>query len=59
MNPTHLGALSGRAMTLLALGRKAEALDQLRLAVGLNPWLPERRLLEGAGGAPVAGESDL
>lgn len=59
LNPTHLGALSGRVMTLMALGREDEALDQLRLAVGLNPWLPERRLLDGAGGAPVSGESDL
>lgn len=57
--PTHLGALSGRAMTLMALGRKREALADLRVAVGLNPWLPERRLLEGAGGAQQAGESDL
>ena len=59
LNPAHLGALSGRALTLMALGREAEALADLRVAVGLNPWLPERGLLKGAGGAPAAGESDL
>ncbi|MDQ2090221.1 tetratricopeptide repeat protein [Marimonas arenosa] len=59
LNPTHLGALSGRAMTLIALGREAEAQADLRVAVGLNPWLPERRLLQDTDGAPLAGESDL
>lgn len=59
LSPTHLGALSGRALTLIALGRRDEALEDLRVAVGLNPWLPERGLLEGAGGAPKSGESDL
>lgn len=45
LSPTHLGALTGRAMTLMALGRQDEAQQDLRVAVGLNPWLPERQLL--------------
>jgi len=45
LTPTHLGALSGRAMTLIALGREDQAQYDLRVAVDLNPWLPERGLL--------------
>ncbi len=45
LKPTHIGALSGRAMTLMALGREDEAQHDLRVAVDLNPWLPERRFL--------------
>ena len=44
--PTHLGALSGRAMTLIALGRNEAAQHDLRVAVSLNPWLAERGLLK-------------
>ncbi|MDU8927242.1 tetratricopeptide repeat protein [Alisedimentitalea sp. MJ-SS2] len=46
LSPTHLGALSGRALTLMALGREDEAQADLRVAVGLNPWLPERGMLK-------------
>ncbi len=45
--PTHLGALSGKALTLTALGREAEAQAVLRAALAINPWLPERSLLKG------------
>ena len=45
--PRHLGALSGKALTLTALGREAEAQEVLRAALALNPWLPERSLLKG------------
>lgn len=44
-NPTHLGALSGKALTLMGLGRDALAQEVLREALALNPWLPERRFL--------------
>ena len=57
LNPTHLGALSGRALTLMALGREDEAQADLRVAVGLNPWLPERGMLKEDG--RNAGQSDL
>ncbi|WP_101069240.1 tetratricopeptide repeat protein [Roseovarius salinarum] len=45
LSPRHIGALSGRALTLLALGRQAEATVTMRRALELNPWLPERHLL--------------
>lgn len=43
--PYHHGALSGRALALMGLGRMEEAQAQLRAALELNPWLPERRYL--------------
>lgn len=46
-SPRHLGALSGKALTLTALGRETEAQAVLREALTLNPWLPERGLLKG------------
>ncbi len=44
-SPRHVGALTGRALTLVALDRKAEAALDLRAALKLNPWLSERQLL--------------
>jgi tetratricopeptide (TPR) repeat protein len=46
INSEHVGALSGLALTLTALGREAEAQDWLRKALALNPWIPERGLLK-------------
>lgn len=46
LNPKHLGALSGRALSLLALGRDLEGQKALREALELNPWLSERHLLK-------------
>lgn len=46
LNPKHLGALSGRALTLLALGHDLEGQKALRAALALNPWLSERHLLK-------------
>lgn len=46
LNPKHLGALSGRALSLLALGRDLEGQKALREALALNPWLTERHLLK-------------
>ena len=51
LNPYHVAALSGRALTLMKLGRTAEARTQMLAAVELNPWLSERALL--AKGAPL------
>lgn len=45
INPRHIAALSGKALTLLGLGRMEEAQVTLRAAVALNPWLRERALL--------------
>ncbi len=46
-SPRHVGALSGKALTLMGLGRNAEAQTVLRAALELNPWIPERGLLQG------------
>ncbi|QFT64448.1 tetratricopeptide repeat protein [Roseivivax sp. THAF30] len=45
LNPRHVAALSGKALTLMGLGRDAEAQAALRAALDLNPWLAERYLL--------------
>ncbi len=45
-SPRHVGALSGKALTLMGLGRLEEAQEVLRAALALNPWIPERRLLQ-------------
>ena len=43
--PNHIAALSGKALTLMGLGRNDEAQVVLRQAVEMNPWLQERALL--------------
>ena len=43
--PDHVAALSGKALTLIGMGRNDEAQEVLRAAVKLNPWLGERALL--------------
>jgi len=45
LDPRHLGALSGKALTLIHLGRDDEAQLALRDTVRLNPWASERGLL--------------
>lgn len=45
LSPTHTGALTGRALSYYALGRLKEARADLVVALGLNPWLPERHML--------------
>jgi tetratricopeptide (TPR) repeat protein len=45
LNPEHVGVLSGRALTLMNLGRLVEARAQLEAALVYNPWLSERFLL--------------
>ena len=55
LSPIHVGALSGRALTLMQLGRFEEARAQMLDAVALNPWLSERGLLEP--GHPLAAKA--
>lgn len=43
--PKHVAAMSGKALTLIGMGRDQEAQDILREAVKLNPWIPEAGLL--------------
>lgn len=47
LQPAHLGALTGKARTLIELGRDDEAQLVLRAALAINPWLAERALLIG------------
>ena len=51
LSPRHIGALSGRALSLMALNRIDEASRALAEALELNPWLPERGL--AAPGGPL------
>lgn len=51
LNPNHVAAQSGRALTLMNLGRIEEARAQMLIAVDNNPWLSEAALL--AEGAPL------
>ena len=53
LNPVHVGALSGLALTLIALGREDEAQGWLATAVDLNPWISERRLLKTPPGSEL------
>jgi tetratricopeptide (TPR) repeat protein len=45
ITPDHIGALSGKGLTLLRMGRAQLAQETIRIAVSLNPWLSERALL--------------
>ena len=53
LNPRHLGALSGRGLTLMRLGREDEAQEALKAAVALNPWLAERHLVRAPEGTDI------
>lgn len=45
LSPNHTGVLTGKALTLIGMGRAQAAQDVLRDAVAMNPWLSERALL--------------
>lgn len=51
--PDHVAALSGKALTLMGLGRDDEAQVVLRAALELNPWLGERSLLVAPPGQDI------
>ncbi len=53
ITPTHIGALSGRALSLIGMGRDAEGQAALREALELNPWLSERHLLTEPAGEDI------
>ncbi len=46
MNPEHVPARAGLALSLMGLGRTKAAQGVLRDAVDRNPWLAERALLQ-------------
>lgn len=53
LNPDHTGALSGKALSLMGMGRMQLAQDVLKEALVLNPWLPERGLVVTPPGEPL------
>jgi tetratricopeptide (TPR) repeat protein len=53
LQPVHLGALTGKALTLIRLGRDDEAQEVLRVALAINPWLSERALLDEPPGEDI------
>ena len=53
LQPVHLGALTGKVLTLIRLGRDAEAQVVLREALAINPWLAERALLDAPAGEDI------
>ncbi len=56
LSPKHVGAQSGRALTLMNRDRLAEARAQLLEALANNPWLSERHLMDAGGPLAVQGE---
>lgn len=50
LEPQHFGALSGKALNYMELGREDIGQVFLRRAVAVNPWLNERHLLRPAKG---------
>jgi tetratricopeptide (TPR) repeat protein len=53
IDPSHVPALAGKALTLFGLGRDQDGRDVLRAALALNPWLRERALLGEPGGTDL------
>ncbi|MFQ3183323.1 MAG: tetratricopeptide (TPR) repeat protein [Alteromonas macleodii] len=53
LQPVHLGALTGKVLTLIALERRDEAQDVLRAALAINPWLSERALFDKPDGTNI------
>lgn len=56
LQPRHVAAQSGRGLTLMKLGRTAEARTQMLEAVANNPWLSEAALLAKGGPLGQTGE---
>ncbi|SFK52458.1 tetratricopeptide repeat protein [Shimia haliotis] len=56
LSPQHVAAKSGRALVLIGLGRHDDGQEALAEALELNPWLPERALLQGADAGGDKGE---
>ena len=57
LEPKHFGALAGRVQIFVQQGREALALEAVREAVAIHPWLRERTLLrEEEKEAPAPGE---
>ncbi len=47
LEPMHYAALAGRAIILIQQGKNAQAQVALKQALAIDPWLKERRLIDG------------
>jgi len=47
------GAVTGKALTRIGMGRGGEAQEVLRTALAINPWLAERALLDEPQGEDI------
>ncbi len=56
LQPRHVAAQSGRALTLMRLDRIDEAREQLKQALANNPWLSERFLMSEGGPLAPSGK---
>ena len=56
LNPDHVAARAGMALSLMQLGRLDEARVELMAALKLNPWLSERALVAPGGALAAAGK---
>lgn len=53
LEPRHFGALSGRALIYHTLGKRDEALEAIKAALDIHPWLAERGLFPELGAPPI------
>lgn len=51
--PRHFGALAGRALIYQTQGKREEALEAIRQALDIHPFLPERALFPELGAPPI------
>lgn len=51
--PRHFGALAGRALIYHTLGKRDEALQAIRQALEIHPFLPERALFPELAAPPI------
>lgn len=53
LEPRHFGALAGRALIFHTQGKPDQALEAIRQALDIHPWLSERGLFPELGNPPI------